>query len=268
MENRAFSIESFEREVRASSTFRLAFEPKGEQLQYRSQMRDALRTLRPSPYGVLEAEYATPDAAFADLENVLLYNLGSGCYSHLTTNNGLVCRRVRSEDDRHRVRYTVTDSPDCSSFEGDVVAHARLESDVPPYDPTSWWAALRPNRQVHSLEQFIGEFAITVEVGTQWNVRSAVSCLKPLLDGFVSSLHSHDGSDEHHVRRALLPVGPPGELWESLNSPDGSPLGQRRLVRPHKERIAWNPADERCSAFRVMATDHDDALTVVLTATA
>jgi hypothetical protein len=28
----------------------------------------------------------TPDHAFADVENVLLYNVGSGCLSHLTRN--------------------------------------------------------------------------------------------------------------------------------------------------------------------------------------
>jgi hypothetical protein len=30
-------------------------------------------------------------------------------------------------------------------------------------------------------------------------------------------------------------------------------LGQRSLIRPHGPRIAWNPADHLCRAFRLRA---------------
>jgi hypothetical protein len=66
--------------IEAWSTARLQFEPKGLQIEYRDALRTALRQLRPSDGVVLHGNYATPDQDFADLENVLLYNVGSGAY--------------------------------------------------------------------------------------------------------------------------------------------------------------------------------------------
>ena len=69
--------------VEAWSTIRLPFEPNGWLLDYRNELRTALRAMRTTQVSILLAEYATPDDEFADLENVLLYNVGSGAYSHL-----------------------------------------------------------------------------------------------------------------------------------------------------------------------------------------
>jgi hypothetical protein len=60
--------------------------------------------MRATTSNVLYGEYAAPEPAFVDLENVLLYNVGSGCYSHLT-HEGIVCRRTVSDDCLHPIKY-------------------------------------------------------------------------------------------------------------------------------------------------------------------
>lgn len=64
--------------VAAWSTRRLFFEPKGWQRDFRDDLRAALRGLTALSGSVLLAEYYAPDAEFADVENVLLYNVSSG----------------------------------------------------------------------------------------------------------------------------------------------------------------------------------------------
>src|SRR4051812_38704168 len=107
MEAAQYAVVSSGTGVEGWSTTRLPFEPKGWLRTYRDDLRSALRTMEAADDAALLAEYATPDDGFADLENVLLYNIGSGSYSHLCR-RGLVCRRVRSADRLHHVRYRLT----------------------------------------------------------------------------------------------------------------------------------------------------------------
>ncbi len=83
VEHHPYSVTRADERVDAWSAVRLPFEPKGWLRDYRSELQSALRSMKATSTSVLYAEYAAPDAAFADLENVLLYNVGSGCYPTL-----------------------------------------------------------------------------------------------------------------------------------------------------------------------------------------
>jgi hypothetical protein len=65
--------------VGAWSIARLPFEPSGPLLEFRAELRRAVRELvtgASSPYG-LTATYCSASVAFVDAENVLLYNVGT-----------------------------------------------------------------------------------------------------------------------------------------------------------------------------------------------
>lgn len=247
--------------VEAWSTIRLPFEPKGWLLDYRNELRTALRAMRTAQASVLLAEYATPDVEFADLENVLLYNVGSGAYSHLTR-RGLICRRVRSWDGLHRVRYTLTERTDWPEFTGPLLATARLAQTIRRQTALAWWSAFRQSLRVQASSPYSGQFAVTVDFGLGWHGGDLSSKLKALLDGLVSALHVHDGSNREHVTKALEAAGDGDRLWSMLNCPALAILGQRRLVRAHGPGIAWNPADELCASFRLFPGHHPEALAV------
>lgn len=259
-----FGVELAKDSVRAWNTTRLSFEPKGEQLVYRAQLRQALLDLKPSDSALLCAEYATPDSDFADLENVLLYNLGWRYYRHLAA-NGLVCRRIVSGDRLHHVVYHLRRPSSDAPFKGSAIARAVASKPAYPEGPAGWWAAFRPAIHVLKAAQPVDEFTVTAEIGTGWNVSRAVSSLKPMLDGLISALHAHDGSNKDHIVRNLEHLSDPYEVWEALNNDDTAVLGQRRLVRPHGKGIAWNPADERCSAFRVVPGQRHEDVTITVT---
>lgn len=227
----AYSVVGSLERVDARSSSRLPFEPKGWLLDYRTELRTSLRAMRTTDAGVLLAEYATPDEDFADLENVLLYNVGSGSYSHLTR-RGMICRRVKSADEFHRVSYTVTDRTEWPEFSGRLLATASLEEPARGQTPLTWWFALRQRFQAQSDLLHQGQFAITVEVGVGWHGGQLSSMLKPFLDGLISALHVHDGSSRERITTALGGAGAGGRLWNLLNDPAIAILSPRRLVRP------------------------------------
>lgn len=260
---RPFAVHGSDTHVEAWSLVRLPFEPKGWLREYRRDLRTVLRSMREGQAGVLYAEYATPDQSFADLENVLLYNLGSGCFTHLA-HQGLICRRVASRDDLHHVRYTSIEWQDVPPLGGQLLASARLVDLPPGSTPAHWWSAFRQQLKVHGEigTPYGGEFGITVELGSVWGRRGIAPAVKTLLDGLISALHVHDLSSREHLAAALDEVGDGERLWGLLNDPAMAILGPRRLVRPHGRGIAWNPADERCGFFQFTRSAQADAVTV------
>jgi hypothetical protein len=93
--------------VESWSTSRLQIEPKGWQLQMRSDLRDALSAMVPPPHKVLPATYGAADTGdFVDVENVLLYNVGSRSIRPLMTRP--VRRTVRADESVGLATYPPT----------------------------------------------------------------------------------------------------------------------------------------------------------------
>lgn len=241
----------------------MPFEPKGWLREYRDELRRALRTMKAARTGILYAEYATPDDGFADLENVLLYNLGSSCYAHLAR-HGLICRRTSSSDHLHHVSYSSRALAGVAVPTGQLLAAAGLADNPRGNTPTHWWSAFREQLQTQGGTLHVGEFAIRAKLGSAWSQRALAPSVKALLDGLIAALHVHDGSERDHVTTALNEVGDGASLWTLLNDPGTAILGRRRLVRPHGRKMAWNPADERCEYFEFTRSTQREALIVTI----
>jgi hypothetical protein len=76
-----YGVTGNEHGVSGWSNVRLPFEPRGDLRAYREELKAALRRMRPRHGEGLIATYGAPDHAFVDVENVALYNIGSGAYT-------------------------------------------------------------------------------------------------------------------------------------------------------------------------------------------
>jgi hypothetical protein len=114
--------------------------------------------MRATTSNVLYGEYAAPEPAFVDLENVLLYNVGSGCYSHLT-HEGIVCRRTVSDDCLHAIKYAGMERSAPIMPDALVIASGQLASMPTGSNPAHWWACLRERLEAHAREPIVGESA-------------------------------------------------------------------------------------------------------------
>lgn len=254
-----WGVRADQHRVEAWSVARLQFEPHGWHVDFRNSLRSALRQLPPAHGRVLRAEYATPDHDFADLENVLLYNVGSGAYGHLLA-EGLELRRFPSPDQWHRVSYEVAAPTSRDLADGTVLAKVDTQIGVGVAVPRSagtWWRLLRPAITVtDSAVPHTGEFGVEIElIGVQGS-RSVAGQLKPLLDGLISALQVHHPAParpDETTRSQLALLGDPAELWDLLTDNSVAVLGACSLVRPGKVNLVWNPSDHRCSTILLSA---------------
>jgi hypothetical protein len=154
-------------EVAAWSESRLQFQPHGWQKEYRQALRTALGKLEAGPGQGLLARYLAPNNDFVDVENVLLYNVGTGVFAPLMR-GGLTCRREASPEARHHVTYQVVDSP---PDPGGGAVIGRINGDLttgPRRTAGRWWAQLRSSvaLDAHSggpSHPPLGAFSLDVE---------------------------------------------------------------------------------------------------------
>jgi hypothetical protein len=92
---------------------------------------------------------------------------------------------------------------------------------------------------------------VQLAVPAVWKTATVANVVKPLLDGLISALHTHDGSGGAELKSRLKALGEPDTVWLMLCSRDFDLLGPRTLVRRYRDGVTWNPADERCYALRV-----------------
>jgi len=186
------------------------------------------------------------------VENVLLYNVGSGLFGPLVT-GGVTCRRQRSRDGWHHVRYVVIESaPDpgggAVSARADVEVGGRL-----PRTAGGFWEALRPGLyRVGARLPADASFTVDLTVTGQAAAARLAATIKPLLDGWVSATHCHDGTGRDILMPRLGNADQAAAQWAQLCDPAAAVLDTRPLLRPFRDGIAWNPADERCEAFRIV----------------
>ncbi len=240
--------------VSAWSIKRLPFEPQGWQRAFRDDLRAALRSLPASPGWLLSAVYASPDDGVVDLENVLLYNVGQGCVRHLMI-SGVTCAQRRSPDHLHRVRYTLAAAVEPADPAPPLARLSALWNGRAPTTAGEWWARLRPGTSLASGRAptcELGRYRLDVEVVGPGVTDGRLSgMLKSLLDGVVASFQAHDGSHRPALKPLIRQLATPQDPWALLVDPSIAVLGVQALVRPYRQALMWNPADDRCDAFTV-----------------
>ena len=91
---------------------------------------------------------------------------------------------------------------------------------------------------------------------------------KPLVDGVIAAFHAHDdpASLDLVASRVAAELGASVDEIRALLLEDRTAiLGARRLLWPWRDGVQWNPADDRCLAFRIRrvakaTTTHSDGL--------
>lgn len=244
--------------VEAWSASRLPFQPRGSMTALRDALRTALRELSVEPGTGLDAVYAATSADRCDAENVLFYNVGMGALQHLMGDrvrfrrsyvNKPAPQELGTVSLDHYLSYRAIDDDRLDS--GQTLATfdaARVASFA---SPASVWAPIC-RRGVSVLDSWAGDFAVQVTVRPPTRPVGTTTGLAPrlktLLDGVISAFHNHTGEDLDEIASRLSQPGAATtqELRRWLGDDDGGALDRRRLVRPYRRGVQWNPADDRC----------------------
>ncbi len=257
MENGAFLVRRSPDVVEGWATRRLPFEPRGWQLEYRDALRIALARLEPSVGGCLTATYTAEDAARCDVENVLLYNVGHGAFSHLPLQRIRLRRQIGVPAEPteplgpglHHHRYAVShEPPGREAARLIAVAH-----DVPlsmPLKVESVW--LQASRRLSTARELLSPdrpLQLTVDIHRpERSSRPTLMALtKGVIDGFMAAVSAHDGRDMATISARLTDrLGVRlSDIVVALQPSSPAPLGVRRLLWPFGSFVQWNPADDR-----------------------
>jgi hypothetical protein len=267
--------------VAALSSVRLPFEPKGWVRGFRADLASACRTLTADAGEILHATYTSDDRTPVDVENVLTYNLGTGAVSAAARHGLVLERRFRrvgpTLEEAHHYRYQLTPAEQRWRYwkVGQPRASLRIAADASVFAagkaPKWWLAAKRGVMTAHVRTARVPEryvLRITVAPPTGWR-GLLVNLLKPLTDGVVAALQTHDGAvDDIVLARAPVidPALTPEEMLVLLTEHDRAPLGSGRLAVARASGVQFLPADDQIVALELRLTRYAEPGTVVVEA--
>lgn len=264
-----YKIISDSDQVMVWSSRRLPFEPKGWLVSLRRDIRDAVRILNCGDDLVLDGTFISLDTDTFDVENILFYNVGVGCFKD-SARHGIRFQRAWSNPPTypnkggqltHYQRYTLTrrDGSFSEWLKGEILARwdrISLETGSLP-ELGSIWSSMRSSKKIINTADKIAdhEFGLTVVIhpphpGIRFNLTSTI---KRVFDGVLSSFHQHSGPAQ---KVATILAGrmsiQPDRILEQLADESENLLGTRRLVWPRADGVQWNPADDRCVAGELL----------------
>ncbi len=253
---------------------RLPFEPKGWLQNFRSDIRDAVDSLRSGPNEILHTIYGSPFDEFCDTENILLYNVGVRHFSHLAK-HGIRFERSFTHpappqplpvQQMHYHHYTSTStSKDFLHWRRGRILAQWTNIELPELmsaikvEPI-WYAIWSGPMQILSMpSQNLKRFGLSVTITTPLGkIVNLASLMKPVIDGLVAIFHVHDGQNIKQISQRIgSRLGKnPNSIEEFLSRKDRAILGRRQLVWLRSSGVQWNPADDYCLATELLVNSH------------
>ena len=253
--------------VEAWSVRRLPFEPRASMLEFRAALRAGLAGLAVGA-GPLRCVYSSPSTDFCDAENVLLYNVGMSSFVRLTE-RGVTFERsfvvppspVRlSGPPLHHHAYSTNAQAaflhwqvdgEVASWEGAIPHRLDKAADW-------WWSTRSGSRTMTDVDLTSQRYGLRLRLGGMR--RSTGSVLKPMLDGVIAAFHRDASLEDETIRRLA------GQLHQTQDgvrvqlAAADAPLGTRVLLRPFRDGLQWNPADDLCVACTVEVAEPSPAM--------
>jgi hypothetical protein len=253
------TVEGSSQKVELWSTRRLQFEPKDWMKVMRDDLRISLKELTPEKNGSLYCKFSTSEQNTQfDIENVLLYNVGSGAFSHLINCNVNIERSLdinplsQKFKNYHVYQYTTAENNVSYWEKVDTVLHWKnLILPSLKDKPHEYWYKVKKLNSIikyHSIP-INTNFGIKINLGVPKGKKvNLAGVCKPILDGVISAFHCYNGSDINEVatRLASLINIEKNEVIDLLQDERYSVFGEREVVRRFQKGIQWNPADDLC----------------------
>ena len=259
--------------VEAWTIKNIPFESKGWQKIMKVRICEALKKLPPSDKKELYASYTTIDDKRCDVENILLYNIGSGAFNKICGSSLCI---ERGYDDAlttqmpHHYKYELVDK-------ANFVIHKPLktlvkwqgkkleENDIKVsyLKPSFFWNYIKESRnnvEVFKENYNVGDkYGIEVFIKTPSKKINLASFIKPLLDGIICAFHKQKNDEDFRTSEKLIleklsnKIVPNDKIIDYLFDNKYNILGERNLVTKGGN---LNPADDLCDAIKLtVSTD-------------
>jgi hypothetical protein len=246
--------------LRMWSQSRMPLQPVGPMLEARARIAAVLRRNDAPSEAILSCTYSSMIAGPFDVENVLVYNIGTGAFAR-PSKNGLSVKRLwdypstapDGKQYQHFCEYRFRSAPiDLSGI---------VEFEFPPTSFASifdvWWSA---TPHVPASRPHGGAYGLLIKLGLPRPLMNPGHSLKKIVDGIVVALQVDPFPEslavdrlaaKHHVdRQAIvdrLTIG--GKIFSLAPG--------RRSVLPYRDHVQWVPADQLCEECTLLVKVSD-----------
>lgn len=260
------------------SSKRLPFQPKGWLYDMRSSLIGAISQIKISDDAFMRATYCSAVQSLCDLENILLYNVGTGNFKKLCQQGFLLERSFQSapyvpggfNGYQHYQRYEITSSlqlPVCWNVEKVLASWEDILLDKMNVNtkPHEYWKAMKENKvTIFTNEAYEGFFGLEIQITMQKRKSfNTAAVVKPLLDGIIAGFHVHKGMETELVSSRLAQALSVDSSFVTKLLLDGTMavLGERNLLHPFQNNVQWNPADDKCVSIKITCQYNDERTT-------
>ncbi|MGJ6122883.1 hypothetical protein QN239_09920 [Mycolicibacterium sp. Y3] len=247
------------------------------QEQLRTEIREACNDLEPNLQQVLHATYFGAKRVNADVENLVLYNIGPSF--RLPGRNGIRFEHGTTvpagpNGDKYAFAYRYEVAARSAHFTHWQLGRTLAAFDWTDFHPSSdsklaqVWLALARARAQGLIEVAKPGSAVDTAFAVRVQVRPPQGrqpgwgdLIKPIFDGVISAFQAHTDATVLPTvteRLAMALDAEPAEIEQHLLDQRWAALGAvSRLVSPYRERVKWDPADHWCVAGELLAADPD-----------
>lgn len=237
----------------------------------RNEIRTQCGQLNPSPAQVLHATFFGAKRLNADVENLMLYNIGLTAFKS-AGRNGIRFEYGRGVPPARSggvypfcYRYALAQrsntfdhwQPSRTLASFDWINLDEFEGDK---KLSQVWLALSRGQVelVNQLSPSEAPFAVKIQVRPPHGRQPVLGNLvKGFFDGVISAFQAHTDTTvlpEAAARIATVIPAEPAEIENHLLDQRRAVLGvSPRLVSPYREGVKWNPVDHRCVAGELLA---------------
>jgi hypothetical protein len=249
--------------LQLQSDTRIPLEPKGELLEARLQLREAIKQISPEDRQILQGTYDSHVNGFFDVENIVFYNIGTGTFRNASC-NGLQAVRRRSlhVNDKaafpHQLTYQFISPPSVPEAPACTIEFTPSKfSSV--FDV--WWTCTQGSAL--ALSDLKEPYGVHVELQLPYRLKNPANNLKKIIDGIISSFQSDRTPNDQAVERlANKHKTPPEIISERLMNPQVPAIHSRRtqrLILPYRDGVQWHPADNSCEECTLLINIADKA---------
>lgn len=252
--------------VEAWSQQRLQFEPKGWMKDFRSDLRTALRELSAGANQGLYTVYESSQMDTCDVENILIYNVGTSAFKNSSHRQLTFERRFTQPTTttlglKHYHRYEIL--PVGQTMRGWKRGRrlAQWRADVPPLSEatklsTVWWALKQGGVRTDLQERTNATYIVELTLGAPGEIPlNLAKLVKVLFDACIVALQSHaEGPDVPELAKRVSHQvhADAHEVAAALCNPRVAVLyGDKILRQRGLTGVHWNPADDRCVVGKI-----------------
>lgn len=235
-------IQANNNEVVATNSTYVSYEKKayGKQLY-----NDIKNNLKVGYNQILRARFFGESPKGSDLENILFYNIGSGCFSSLIQNGVIFEEMPQADYNNYKVEpicvyeYSIVNNTFNPFSNKNEIATCSNFGDILNMSVKDCWLEIKKSGWYpKSTKIQAKEIYLDITISKPAN-KITIDKIKHMLDGIVSSLHKYSGNNSIVIANKL------GAKSSSLLI-DRSILFDREFVSIKTNGgLKWNPADDR-----------------------